>query len=280
MRRRATRTGFLVTIVAGAWLLSRLTTPEPSHPLACQGDGWIAAGHECLRFASFRSRDASEHPTLVVALHGDSPTSNPSYQYDWARQAARENADLVAVGLLRPGYQDRSGHSSSGMRGKTNGDNYTPAVIDTIALAITHLQQMVGARRTVIAGHSGGAAIAAAIMGRHPNVADAALLVSCPCDVARWREHMRKASGNAIWDEPVVAVSPTSVANTVNPGVRIVTLVGHNDRVTPPFLTRAYDDLLRGRAIGGDLIEIDGGHDIFFDRAVLAALRALLLATA
>jgi len=81
-------------------------------------------------------------------------------------------------------------------------------------------------------------------------------------------------------DEPVVAVSPTSVANTVNPGVRIVTLVGRNDRVTPPFLTRAYDDILRARSIGGGLIETDGGHDIFFDRAVLAALRALLLATA
>jgi protein-S-isoprenylcysteine O-methyltransferase Ste14 len=35
----------------------------------------------------------------------------------------------------------------------------------------------------VVAGHSGGAAIAANILGRRPALIDAALVVSCPCDV-------------------------------------------------------------------------------------------------
>jgi pimeloyl-ACP methyl ester carboxylesterase len=266
----------VLVIVSAGWLVSRGLQLRSPTKASCEGDGWVRAGLECLRIEPFRSRELSTHPTVLVVLHGDSPALNPSYQYDWARRAAKENRDLVAIGMLRPGYADRSGGRSSGVRGKANGDNYTPAVIDTVTDAVTQLKRTYGAKRVVIAGHSGGAAIAGAIMGRHPGVADAALLVSCPCDVPQWRVHMQTASENATWSKPVETVSPIEQVNGVDGTAHITMIVGQQDLVTPPSLSRSYRDRLRSRFIDVNLIEVAGGHDIFFDGAVRNALVRLL----
>src|SRR5262249_39697567 len=98
---------------------------------------------------------ADSSPVLVVAIHGDSPFAPPHYQYDWARAVAHDNPEVVAVGLLRPGYQDGQGHQSTGVRGLTTGDNYTPEVVDATADGIERLRQLHHARAVVIAGHSG-----------------------------------------------------------------------------------------------------------------------------
>lgn len=56
--------------------------------------------------------------------------------------------------------------------------------------AISSLAHEYLSTHIMLIGHSGGATIAADIMARHPEVANAAVLVSCPCDVRAFRAHM------------------------------------------------------------------------------------------
>src|SRR6516165_2757207 len=65
-------------------------------------------GSECLHIETARSDQVTAPPLLLVVLHGDSPFSNPRCQYDMARMIARENRDVIAIGVLRPGCADPS----------------------------------------------------------------------------------------------------------------------------------------------------------------------------
>ncbi len=145
-----------------------------------------------LKTSVYRGAELSPAPVLVVVLHGDAPFNKPGYQDTFAARIAAANADVIAAAILRPGYTDPQGHTSDGERGQTTGDNYNARNVDAIAAAIDSLQRRFTARRVVAVGHSGGAAITAHILGRLPDLVDAALLVSCPCDGTRWREHMSR----------------------------------------------------------------------------------------
>jgi dienelactone hydrolase len=239
---------------------------------------WVAGGGQCLHIKTFRSRELSDHPRLIVAIHGD--FDHADEQDLWAQKVADENQNVVVVGLLRPGYTDPEGHRSSGKRGLTTGDNYTPEVIDAIADAIGTLARRHGAARILIAGHSGGAAITANIMGRHPGFAASAVVVSCPCDVARWRQHMRDMRGGVgglFWRFPVRSLSPHELANAVDPKATIAVIVGDRDDVAPPALSQDYRDRLRRHGVRVDYTEIAGReHDIFLDDAVRAEVTRLL----
>jgi pimeloyl-ACP methyl ester carboxylesterase len=240
---------------------------------------WVAGGGECLHIKTFRSRVLSGQPRLLVAIHGD--FDHADEQYLWARKVADQNENVVVVGLLRPGYTDSEGRQSSGTRGMTTGDNYTPEAVDAIADAIGTLASRHNATRILIAGHSGGAAITANIMGRHPGLAGLAVLVSCPCDVGRWREHMRGARAGIaalFWRLHVRSLSPHDLANTVDTKAAFAIVVGERDNVTPPSLSQDYRERLRSRGVRVDYTEIAGReHDIFLDDAVLAEVRRLLL---
>ena len=74
------------------------------------------------------------------------------------------------VVLIRPGYDDWFGYRSSG---STNGrrDNYTSHNIAAVASALATLKSFHGPRRLIVAGHSGGAAITAVIIGKYERVA-------------------------------------------------------------------------------------------------------------
>jgi alpha-beta hydrolase superfamily lysophospholipase len=61
----------------------------------------------------------------------------------------------------------------------TTEDNRNATNTEAIAHVIGELKRRYHARQVVVAGHSGGAAIAANILGRHPALIDAALLVYC-----------------------------------------------------------------------------------------------------
>jgi pimeloyl-ACP methyl ester carboxylesterase len=67
----------------------------------------------------------------------------------------------------------------------------TPRVVEDVAAAIHGLQAQHHPRATIFVGHSGGAAIMADLLGRHPSIASAALLVACGRDpvkgLARWK---------------------------------------------------------------------------------------------
>ena len=178
---------------------------------------------------------------------------------------------------MRRGYTDGAGDRSDGDMGLTTRDNYTASVVDTVAEIIRQLKQKFHAIRTVIAGHSGGAAIGPDLLARWPALVNAAMLVSCPCDVAAWRKHMLEVQKDPIWLAPVKSLSPIDLAGKVLRTVRVRMLVGGDDPVAPPELSRRYAEALRRQ--GGDVsLTILPGlkHNILLEPVVLDALKALV----
>jgi pimeloyl-ACP methyl ester carboxylesterase len=223
---------------------------------------------------AWRGESAGQHPTLIVVLHGDAPGGPLDYQYAFAARAAGVRPDAVVLALLRPGYADPQGRRSDGRRGWTTGDNYTPQVLDQLTAAIVETRRRYGASRVVLVGHSGGAALAALLLARRPWTADAAVLVSCPCDLAAWRRRMAVKQLNPLWLAPVASLSPIETVGRIRRGARVTLLVGSDDPVTPPSLSRAFVAQARKAGVDARLILVPGaGHELLLDPAVLAALR-------
>jgi hypothetical protein len=210
---------------------------------------WTSANGLRLKTKIYRSQGRDDLPLLILVLHGDSPFGPPLYQDVFARTAAARMDGVVVAALLRPGYADSTADRSDGVRGWTTG-NYTPEVVDATNAVIVQLKAKFGSRRTV---HSGGAAVVASVLGRHPSTAQAALLVSCPCDLAAWRSHMLKLQKNPVWLLPVRSLSPIETSETVSPTVHVRMLVGTKDDVAPPELTERYAAALRARGIDASL---------------------------
>jgi predicted esterase len=206
---------------------------------------WLTSNGLRLKTKIYNSAKLDQAPVLIVVLHGDSPFRPPSYQYVFARRLAQQLENAVVAAVLRPGYTDDVHDRSDGERGMTTGDNYTPLVVDAIAGVIDQLKARVHPRCAIVIGHSGGAAIAADALGRRPSAVNAALLVSCPCDLRVWRRHMLPVQKNPIWLLPVKSISPIDVVDKVSPSVRVRMLVGSADDVAPPALTQEYAGALR-----------------------------------
>ena len=78
----------------------------------------VQGGPYRLKVRVFLGQRLSEHPVLLVVLHGDLGTD---YINLFASQAA-DQRDIVAVALLRPGYSDKQGDVSDGIKGLATGD--------------------------------------------------------------------------------------------------------------------------------------------------------------
>lgn len=239
---------------------------------------YIKGGPFRLYTRSFTSDELSEQPVLVVVLHGDAPFHEPDSQYGFAAQVARNHGNVAAVALLRPGYADPQGNRSEGERGQSIGDNWNVTNTDAIADAISELERRWRARKVVVAGHSGGAAITLNILGRHPLLIDEALLVSCPCDVNEWRRHMFETSGVPPFEGELDVISPIDQIEGMSPEADVVMIVGSRDEVTPRRLSE------RCQAVGAKLgkkmrlIVLEGkGHEVFLDPVVFEELASMLL---
>ncbi len=228
---------------------------------------------------SFGNVPARQVRTLIVVLHGDAPAAKPDYQYAFARAAADAVPNSIAVALLRPGYEDPQGHRSPGERGQTTGDNYTPDRIAAVAGTIRHLQHRYGQARTVLVGHSGGAAIAADLAATWPHLVDGVVLVSCPCALPEWRKHMKTVAPTPLWDAPVDSLDPVKLVGGIPPSLRAAVLVGAADKTTPLRFSRLYAEALSLRGIATDFRIIPGkGHELLGDPEVISALQRLAAA--
>ena len=264
-----------IVVALGAMMVGLVTqvfaASAGGQPLQVQGGRWQLAGR------AYQSAKLSTHPHLIIVIHGDAPSANPSYQYAFADAAAAALDNVMAVGLLRPGYQDGRGGRSAGERGFALADNYTRADIASVAGAAKTLMLRYHAADLTLVGHSGGSTIAADILALYPGLARGALLVSCPCDVPAFRWSMMKHQWNPLWLIPVHAISPQDHVVQI-PGNTIVRMVvGGADPVTPPALTFAFARTLE--ANGGDvqvLVLKNLGHEILLQAAVLQQLRALM----
>ena len=178
---------------------------------------------------------------------------------------------VVAVGLIRPGYFDSNGNHSSGTSHRDK-DNYQPDVIRTVAAAVKVLKNHYKAKNTILAGHSGGSAISGVIVGKYPDLVDAAVLSACPCNVANWRT-MRRGYNN--WNR---SLSPHEFIGTINKETRIVAVTGANDGNTEPIIARDYVASLKDIGIDATFIEVPGiGHnDVVRSRDFATAINQML----
>jgi predicted esterase len=254
-----------------------VTTPSasaqtPPKSTADAGETMWVATTQRLKLRVFESPVISASPVLIVVVHGDSPSEPPTYHYRFAAEAAATIPDAVVAAVLRPGYGDGIDRSD-GLRGETIGDNYIPEVINAVATAISELKTRYHPQRVVLVGHSGGSAILGSLFGQQGSIADAALLVSCPCDVPGWRKYMQSVKGGAIWERPVRSISPLAVVDGVPASARISLLVGSDDNVTPPNLSLPYAEALQKRGVKVDVTVAPGlPHNILREPVAMERL--------
>ena len=261
----------LTLLLASPWARGQISGPSPSE------QSWVLGGAYRLQTRVFRSEQIGADPVLVVVLHGDAPFSRPDDQNTFAAKVAAAHRDVVAVGLLRPGYTDPQGNTSDGHRGLTTGDNWNATNTAAIADAIGELQRRYHARKVVVAGHSGGAALAANILGRHPERIDAALLVSSPCDVDKWRQHMFHRTGQSVFQGTIDTLSPIEQITGMSDQVHVTMMIGSQDTVTPPGLSERCQAAAAELGKHVRLLQLEGkGHEIFLDPAVFVELAPLL----
>jgi predicted esterase len=218
---------------------------------ACVADNltWVRGGEDCLAIKTFGHDKGAT--TLVVFIHGDGSGGGASdYLFGQALRYGKNGT--VAVGLIRPGYYDSLGNTSTGQSYRENGDGYRAGVVDAVALAVTSLKEYHGVQRVVLVGHSGGAAISGIILGRYPGLADAAVLAACPCNVPDWRVMRR---GTNTW---TLSQSPHEFADAIPATTRVIAVTGSRDSNTQPVIARDYIESLRRRGLDATYVDAPG----------------------
>lgn len=238
----------------------------------------ISAKPSKLFHIPFVSSGELTNPVLVLVLHGDAPFNNPSYQYLIAKKIANENSNLVAVGVLRPGYTDHEGNRSEGERGEAIGDNYTRDVLSSIYQLTNDLKKKYDPSTIILVGHSGGAAISANLMSQYPEAYSKSLLISCPCDLHPWRQHMKVLQDGAeIWDIEVSSLSPIEELKNIPDSTPIVVVHGENDPVVPVSIIQNYVAELKAnnKNVQFRLLQ-DQGHEIALNKEIFEIVKGLI----
>ena len=230
----------------------------------------------CTKIKTYKSRGITKSPVLVIALHGDSPFNNPSYQYEFASQIALRSLNTISVGMLRPGYTDHLERTSDGIRGDAIGDNYDESRIHQIAKAIRKLKAHHNASRVVLAGHSGGSAITAKLIALYPKLINHAFIVSCPCNISQWRADMYQSSHYEGFKKSLRTVSPIELTDGVTNDIGITIFVGKDDQVTKPYLSDAYFAKLKNAGKKVDYHVVDGDHRLFLNQAILNSVAEVI----
>ena len=215
---------------------------------------------------------------MVLVLHGDAPFNNPSYQYGIARKIASENENVVAIGLLRPGYTDNEGNRSAGTRGNTTGDNYTREVMTSIHQLTQQLVDEYSPSKILLLGHSGGAPISVNLTAEYTGFYAGAILISCPCDLHAWRAHMKTLQPDTdIWNLEVESLSPIEEVGRMDDNTSLMIIHGDKDDIVPIKIASRYVDILEANDKQVTLIKLeDQGHEIAFRSAVFDAVKKLI----
>lgn len=236
------------------------TCKSPDNETSVQGS------RHCLVIGTTAAAQQTE--TLVVVLHGDQSRGGPvDYVFRFAERLA--GPTVSAVGMVRPGYA-AGGRQSSGTaaRSQSRDSLYRLDEINSIGAAIARLKAHHRAERLILAGHSGGALIAGVLLGSQPDLADGAILISCPCNVPKWR----LARGR----EPLRhAQSPHKWLDRVRADVRIVAITGREDRNTFPRLAKEYIGAARDRGLQAEFVEVAGAEHSLARPLLDAAAEAL-----
>lgn len=231
----------------------------------------VAGAKLCLAIKTWAPAQTGSISTLLVFLHGDVSRGGPA-DYLFPTAEAYGSPTVVSVAMLRPGYYDRDGNRSTGDNFDRR-DSYTQENIGAIAEALQNLKRHHGADKLVVLGHSGGAAIAGVILGTRPGLIDAALLLSCPCNIPRWRADR----GRSRWKQ---SLSAHSFLDSVPDTTKVVAVTGEKDRNTGPHLARDYASALRERGVDATFVLAPDGSHSFRSLPVREQLDRLLQALA
>jgi pimeloyl-ACP methyl ester carboxylesterase len=249
-----------------------LTTPAIALAAPCANEDFettVSGQDECLLMRRYGS---AEPATMLVWLHGNVSTGGPANShFRVAQKAATELGPerVLSVALVRPGYPDGSGaHSSGSDNGRI--DNWTQSVVAEVGAVIARLKDRFRPRAVILVGHSGGAAIAASLLGMKPDLATAAILIGCPCDMLAWRVGRRGPQWSS--EDPMRWVA------SVPARTRVIALTGSRDDTTRPALAADYVARLNARGIDAEFrLVADAGHiDILGSPAITAAAAELI----
>jgi pimeloyl-ACP methyl ester carboxylesterase len=211
---------------------------------------WVFGGKLCQAVTTFGAETAGASPVLIVVVHGDiSDGGRVTYHGAFAQTLAQPGR--VVVALTRPGYTDERGRSSEGLTHRRR-DNYTRDNIAAVGGAIAALRSAYQPRRVIYLGHSGGAAIGGVLIARMPRLIDAAVLVSCPCDIARWLAARKQPPWPA-------SLSPLDHAGRVPRETRVAVVAGGSDTNTFPAQAEGYARTLVRRGVDARFVQVDGG---------------------
>jgi pimeloyl-ACP methyl ester carboxylesterase len=213
---------------------------------------WVFGGKLCQAVVTFGAETAGPSPLLIVVVHGDiSDGGRATYHVVFAKTLA--GPGRVVVALTRPGYTDDRGRTSQGNTYRRR-DNYTRDNIAGVGGAVAALRAHYQPRRVIYVGHSGGAAIGGVLIGKSTRLIDAAVLVSCPCDIARWLHERKKPRWPA-------SLSPLNYAGRVPRETRVTVITGSTDTNTFPAQAEDYARALRRRGVDARFVPVDGaGH--------------------
>jgi pimeloyl-ACP methyl ester carboxylesterase len=225
--------------------------------------GRLQAGRVCLAVKVFAAPSGPGQP-LAVIVHGDGGGMIDNqylarFESTGQRIAeARPSAGVVFV--QRPGYRSTLGISQG--RAKAEDDDYTRENVDHMAVAVRELRAAWKPSKVVWVGHSGGSALGALVMGRHPGVVDDAVLASCPCgSIRRWREHRNISRGHwnaSTWPN---SLSPVDHMDGLIRGSRVILITGDRDNNTRPEFSMPWIEKAVARGVEARMVLLPGlGH--------------------
>ena len=250
MTRRITT--FVALCLLSASSLFTATGNAKADPCDAETETRVTGATECLVYQSFGTQ--SSNTTLVVFIHGDGSRGGASdYLYPLAQSVSGDG--VVTVGLIRPGYYSEDG-KSTGSSYRKNGDGYRPHIVDAVTGAVLNLKTRFEAKRVILVGHSGGAALSGVILGRAPGLVDAAVLGACPCHVSKWRLQRR---GKDNWRQ---SLSPHDFVDGVPKDTVVIALTGEADDNTRSNIAEGYVEDLQEAGIAARFAEVaDAGHN-------------------
>lgn len=237
----------------------------------CENDNTnsVDTSNGCLRLLSSALVENPRY--LWILIHGDGSNGGPSDGFYRSRSDLATTESMV-VAIMRPGYFDSNGNTSSGPDSDRRHDQYTEAVVDTLAAGLSNLKLHYQPEEMIVVGYSGGAALTALIASFYPDLIDTAVLAACPCNVPEWRTHRR---GYNNWPR---SLSPHDYVTDVSPNTRLLAIVGDEDTNTYPQLTIDYIALLQTAGVMANYEVLSGEthNSIIGSDNLLGLLQALI----
>ena len=271
----------LISLIAAAGVAAVAQVAASAPAGACSNDmkQSVKAGGGCFAIDLVGNKDIAKGEPLAVFIHGDRQPVNRenSYVRPYAFLFAGLNAyRFNAIAIARPTYSVPTG-KTVGVPGYYLKDQYIPGAVDGVADAVKALKEHYRPSRLVLIGHSGGSMISAILLGRHPGIADAAVLIAWGCDTQTWRQWRIDSKGRrGQWPESLSAwdyipkIPPASV--------KVIAITGAADNNTLPKFARRCIDKMKARGIAARLeLADDLGHgSVFLSDKILAAVEELM----